>query len=415
MKNQSQAPSPESRAPVEYDIIIIGGGLAGAGLACALAESGARIAVVEAVPFQAPEQPSYDDRGLALSLSSRSILESIRVWPEVSPHACPIRGIHVSDRGHFGFVRLHAGDIGADVLGYVVTARELGRALNIAIKVHENIDVICPAQTTAINPGAEGISLDLAAEGHNKTVQCKLLVAADGTRSDTCMRLGIQTSSKDYGQTAIIANINTEKPHNNMAYERFTDSGPLALLPLIDLRCKMVFTVAAEEAGYYLNMEDAEFLEHAWSRFGRRLGRFTRVGNRNSYPLVLREAEQQVRDRVVLVGNSAHTIHPNGAQGLNLSLRDVAALAACLVPVLERGGDPGDRMVLENYLSLRRSDQRNIIRFTDGLATLFYNHQPVKVVVRNSAMLMMDLVPPLRRKLLSIIMGASPGLPAVVQ
>lgn len=405
MKNKSRATSHEPRAPTEYDIIIIGGGLVGASLACALAGSRARIAVVEAVPARAAQHPSYDDRGLALSVASKNILDSIKVWPDLSAQVCPIRCIHVSDRGHFGFVRLHARDINAEVLGYVVSARELGQALASVSAGHGNIELICPARTLEINAATDCISIKLDSGKQQVTLRCKLLVAADGARSETCRQLGIPMHSKDYGQTAIIANISTEKPHDHIAYERFTDSGPLALLPLPERRCKIVFTVRTGDADYYLDMAAAEFLETIQARFGRRLGRFTRVGARKSYPLMLHQAEQQIRERTVLLGNAAHTIHPNGAQGLNLCLRDVAALAAGLVPVLENGADPGDPVLLEKYLSDRLPDQRNIIRFTDGLASLFYDQQPLKVLARNSGMLMMDLFPVLKRKLLSCAMG----------
>jgi len=389
----------------EYDIIIIGGGLVGASLACALAASRARIAVVEAVSPRATEQPSYDDRALALSASSQNILDSIKVWPVLSAYACPIRCIHVSDRGHFGSVRLHARDIDAEELGYVVTARELGRALSAVIAGHTNIDFFCPAKTEEVNVETDWISVQLIGEGESTMLQCRLLVAADGARSDTCRQLGIPVRNKDYGQTAIIANISTEKPHDHIAYERFTDSGPLALLPLTDQRCKMVFTVRTGDVDFYLRMEDAEFLGAAQARFGRRLGRFTRVGSRSSYPLMLIEAERQLGERVVLLGNAAHTIHPNGAQGLNLCLRDVATLAANLVPALENHADPGDPLLLAKYLSERSDDQHHIIRFTDGLASLFCNQQPLKVLTRNGGMIMMDLFPVLKRKLLSFTMG----------
>ena len=395
----------------EYDIIIIGGGMVGSSLACALAESTARVAVIEAVPMQAPAQSSFDDRGLALSLSSRKILEAIGIWPDISRHVCPIHAVHVSDRGHFGFMRLHARDFNMEALGYVAVARELGKALMAGMSRHKNIDFICPATTTTINIESECVSLILESEGINKILNCKLLVAADGARSSTCMKLDIPVRSKDYGQTAIVANVTSEKIHNYTAYERFTDSGPLALLPLTDQHCKMVFTVSTQETQKYLDLTDSEFLEQLQLRFGRRLGRFTRIGNRSSYPLLLHEAEEQVRDRVLLAGNSAHTIHPHGAQGLNLSLRDIAALSSRLLPVLENGGDPGNLNLLEQYVADRHQDQRRIIGFSDGLATLFYDQHPFKVLARNTGMVMMDLFPVLKRKLLFLTLGVKGRLP----
>lgn len=414
MNNKARIPSPEPRATPEYDIIIVGGGLVGASLACALG-SRARIAVVEAVAPQSPEQPSYDDRGLALSISSRNILDSINVWRNLKAQACPIHSIHVSDRGHFGFVRLHARDIDAGVLGYVITAREMGQALAAVIAGYEHIDFYCPAKTVAVDISTDQVVLKLDAAGKPTTLHGNLLVAADGAHSATCRQLHIPVRSKDYGQSAIIANISTEKPHEHVAYERFTDTGPLALLPLPDQRCKLVFTVRSETAEHYMQMDDAQFIEATQARFGRRLGRFTRIGYRHCYPLMLIEAERQILERTVVLGNAAHTIHPNGAQGLNLCLRDVAALADCLAPALEHGSDPGNVQLLEKYLAARLEDQRRIIRFTDGLASLFYDQQPLKVFARNGAMIAMDLFPALRRKLLSITMGMGARRTAVVQ
>jgi len=398
----------------DYDVVIIGGGLAGASLACALADSPARIAVIEAVPAQSMNQPSFDDRGLALSLSSRDILEDIGIWADVSQHACPVRGVHVSDRGHFGFVRFHAKDFNVEALGFVTTARELGQALMSGIHSHDNIDLICPAKTLEIKAGPGSISLMLARDGVNMMLSCRLLVAADGARSETCSKLGIAVRSKKYEQTAIVANVETEKHHDYIAYERFTHSGPVALLPLSEHHSKMVFTVRTEKAGYYMDLSDPDFLQQLQLRFSKRLGKFTRIGKRTSYPLMLLESEQQVRGRTVLVGNSAHTIHPHGAQGLNLSLRDIAALSTRLLPALNNRSDPGNPDLLDAYLADRLQDQKNIISFSDGLATLFYNQQPLKVLARNSGMLLMDLVPAMKRKLFQLAMGKNVRLPAFV-
>ena len=391
----------------EYDIIIAGGGLVGSCLAVALAESGARIAVIEAIPYQSESQPSFDDRGLALSQSSRKILEAIGLWSVVSGHACPIRRVHVSDRGRFGFMRLHAADLDLDALGYVVTARELGRAVIASIQTHENIELVCPATTVGVVQDTDKVAVSLDMDGAAVEYNCNLLVAADGARSRISSGLNIPVRSRDYGQTAIVANVTPEGFHEHTAYERFTSTGPVALLPLSGQHCKMVFTVESEDAGYYMDLSDMDFLEKLQERFGRRLGRFTRIGARTAYQLMLQEAEHQIRGRIVLAGNAAHTLHPHGAQGFNLSLRDIAALRHSLLPVLKEGGDPGDPVLLEAYLMDRRPDQQRIMNFSDRLADLFYNQDPLKVVARNGAMVLMDLVPVFKRQLLFLTHGVS--------
>lgn len=388
----------------DYDLIIVGGGLTGASLACCLAGGPLRVAVIEAVPIQSAQQPSYDEKGLALSLSSRRIFNATGIWPRLSARALPIEHIHVSDRGHFGFVRLHGEDLGLPALGYVVIARELGQALLAAMGAAPNIDFLCPAEVTAIKKEAEGISVDINQEDATLTLSGKLLAVAQGTHSGLRDHAGIKMAKKDYRQTAIVCNVTPERPHANTAYERFTDSGPLALLPLPEQRCAAVFTVHAADKDRFLAMPDGEFLQSLEQRFGKRLGRFTRLGQRKSYPLRLLTTEEQVRERTVFLGNAVHTIHPNGAQGFNLCLRDAAGLAETLTDAAREGRDPGALAVLNSYIDTRRADQGRVIRFSDTLAELFSKPGPARVLARDLGMLLTDLVPPLKK---GLIMGAT--------
>jgi len=398
-----------------YDIIIAGGGMVGASLACSLIKQpDLRIALVETVPVKAAQQPSYDDRGLALSMSSRRILQKVDVWQQVSASACAIKQIHVSDRGHFGCVRLHAADLNVDALGHVVIARELGQVLMQKISKASNIDLICPAEVSEILVEYSGISVDLAGVGETKKLSAKLLVAADGSYSKIRQQLGIATLVKDYQQTAIVTNVTMERPHQNTAYERFTDTGPIALLPLDNHRCVLVYTVPATEVEHYLQLEQDAFLALLGRRFGRRLGRFCKVGSIKQYPLKLIESQEQVSSRVVLLGNSAHTIHPNGAQGFNLCLRDVAALSEHLIVALKDGNDIGDRKILDNYLTSRESDQRRVMQFSDRLTRLFYNRNFSKILLRNTGMLLTDIIPSIKRELIRHAMGIAGQQPAMV-
>lgn len=398
-----------------YDIIIAGGGMVGASLACSLiGQQDLRLAVVETVTPKADMQPSYDDRGLALSMSSRRILQKIDIWPEISANACAIKQIHVSDRGHFGCVRLHASDLNVDALGHVVIARELGQGLMKKIARASNIDFICPAEVSEINVEYNGISIGLAGGRAEERLSGRLLVAADGSYSKIRQQLGIATMVKDYRQTAIVSNVTVERPHKNTAYERFTETGPIALLPLDGDRCVLVYTVPSDEADDYLRLESDAFLDLLWQRFGRRLGRFCKMGAVKHYPLKLIESQEQVASRVVLLGNSAHTIHPNGAQGFNLCLRDVAALSEHLVAAQGDGNDIGDRKILDNYLASRQGDQRRVMQFSDRLAELFYNRNFPKIILRNTGMLLTDLIPSVKRELIRQAMGISGKQPAMV-
>lgn len=398
----------------DYDVVITGGGMTGASLAVALSQENIRIAIIEAVSPRAGNQPSYDDRSLALSLSSQRILQGLGLWDAVSTTANPVQHIHVSDRHHFGFVRLHAETMHIPALGYVVIARELGRVLLEKISKTKNIDLICPAKVNDIVIQSDRVIVNLQGTDQ-KSISGRLIVAADGSHSRVVELLGIETMVKDYGQTAIVTNVTPGRQHQNTAYERFTSHGPLALLPLNDNRCAVVFTVYHDEAEAFMNLDENVFLNQLQSRFSRRLGEFKRLGNRKSYPMQLIHTKEQVRERIVVLGNSAHTIHPNGAQGFNLCLRDVAGLAETLIYAFRSGIDPGQRQVLNQYRDLREHDQIAVIRFTDSLAGLFYNDLPHKVLLRNTGMLLMDSFPLLKKAFMQRAMGIYGHQPALVR
>jgi 2-octaprenyl-6-methoxyphenol hydroxylase len=382
----------------EYDIVIAGGGMVGASLACALANSQQSVAVVEAIPVDSNNQSGYDDRGLALSLSSQRIFRGLDIWQDLEPNASPIKRIHVSDKGHFGKVRMDAESMRLEALGFVVIARELGSVLQSRLQRLSNVDHLCPAKIETLQQSANQVSLSLSLPDKKAEISCKLLIVADGSNSGLRGQLGIKTELVDYAQTAIVTNITAELSHNDTAYERFTESGPVAFLPLKQNRCKVVFTVSGDQSEYYLSLSDEEFLQEIQLRFGRRLGRLSKVGKRISYPLKQVLAQQQLEGRALLLGNSAHTIHPNGAQGFNLCLRDVASLAETLSATITK--DPGDRQLLESYIASRTSDQERVSGSTHALARWFYNKHIVKAACRNLAMTFIDLVPPAKLNLI---------------
>ena len=384
-----------------YDIAVIGGGLAGAGLACALAGEQASIALVEERPARDDHPHSSDARGIALSLSSRKFLDNTGLWSTLAPTACPIEHIHVSTQGAYGCVRMSAGMLDLDNLGYVIPAHELGRTLYREIAGRDNIDMFCPAAAEEVEHEPGSVTVRIRQAGAETVIRCKLLVIADGAFSDLRELAGIKTRIRDYRQTAIVANISISRDHRNTAYERFIPGGLLAMLPLLPLnggfRCVTVLVSPSDKSDGYLQLDDERYLKLLQQAFGKRLGELSGPGPRQSYPLYLLQPERQVSDRIVLLGNAAHTIHPNGAQGLNLVLRDVAALAGLLRPVLMNGGDAGATGILDAYTTSRKADQQQVVRFTDSLQRTSNRTNPLNAVLRGSTMLALDALPELKK------------------
>lgn len=389
----------------DYDLLIIGGGMVGASLACALARQPLRIAMIEAVSFDAAQQPAYDDRAIALSYGTRRIFEGLGMWERIDAHATPIEKIHVSDRGHFGFTRLDCAEEGVAALGYVVIGRELGVTLTEQIQQQDNLELFCPARLTGLNYTEEHITATVHTAQGERQVRAKLIAAADGGNSLVRELLRIEASSEDYGQTAIIANITPGQPHGNTAYERFTDSGPLALLPMSAGRCALVWTQRHADVDAVMQLSDAAFLERLQQRFGYRLGRLRHVGERHAYPLRLLRAKEQVRPRLALIGNAAHTIHPIAGQGFNLGIRDVSVLAEVICQAHRAGQDIGALETLHHYRQWREPDHERVIRFTDTLARIFSNPSKPLALVRNLGLSTLELCPPLKRVLSRQAMG----------
>jgi 2-octaprenyl-6-methoxyphenol hydroxylase len=391
--------------PATYDMIIVGGGMVGASLAIALAHRGLRLALVEAYTPGAESQPSYDDRAIALAYGTRRIFEATGVWPSLSEIAEPILDIHVSDRGHFGFTRLSAADEGVPALGHVVTARELGHVLLDRMRKDASLEVIAPARLVSFEDQGEQVCVEVEREGLMSTLQCRLLVAADGGNSEIRAQLGVPVQRWEYGQSAVVTNITPAQPHRNVAYERFTDSGPVALLPMTEQRCAVVWTVRDEQLESVLALDDDAFLAAFQQRFGYRLGRFLRTGKRAAYPLSLLRARESVRGRVAVIGNAAHTLHPIAGQGFNLGIRDVAALAEVVDDAFRAGRDIGAAETLAVYESWRLAEQRNVALATDGLARLFSNPLAAVRLGRNLGLLAMEFLPGAKHPLARAAMG----------
>ena len=416
-----------------FDLIIIGGGLAGASLACALKDieknadaninvAALKVAVVEAYELNAPSQSqpqsysqsSYDDRTVALSYGSRCIFEAMGLWSALAEHAQAIDTIHISDRGHFGVTRLTKEQEDVEALGYVLENKRVGQALYSALEKNtaSNVSLFCPAKIVSLQQNENQVSVEITMDGEKndgKTKQLtgKLLVAADGSNSKVMQLLNIGRSQKNYNQTALITNITPSKKHNNVAYERFTETGPLAFLPMQSNRCSVVWTLQPKQAEELLALDDANFLSQLQECFGFRLGQFTKVGTRQTYPLTLQAATQIVHGRVLVIGNAAHSLHPVAGQGFNLALRDIAILSELIVDSVRSTADIGQQSMLQEYAQLREQDIKRVYRFTDTLVKTFSNNIPVLGHLRSMGLLLVDVLPDVKHQLAKQSMGLS--------
>jgi 2-octaprenyl-6-methoxyphenol hydroxylase len=402
----------------QYDIVIVGGGMVGATLAWALQGTRYRVALIENTALRQIASPSYDERSIALSYGSSRILEWLDLWPQLAPYAAPILGIHVSERGRFGSTRIRAQEERVPALGYVIPARCLGEVLMSRLLEcgGDRFQLHAPAQLQELRQKEEAVELDVRHEDRALILRTRLLIAADGADSTVRRLLNIEATTIDYRQEAIIANISTQCPHNNIAYERFTDSGPLAVLPLQphagDNRCAVIWTLRAGTAEEVLMLDDIAFLERLQQRFGNRLGRLLRCGTRARYPLTLVDSALKVSGRTVLIGNASQSLHPVAGQGFNLALRDASVLLERLLES-SRDQDPGAASLLASYRERRSRDQRRVIRFTDGLVRLFSNELQPLAHARAFGLLAMDLLPVLRRRLVQQGMGINMPLPRI--
>jgi 2-octaprenyl-6-methoxyphenol hydroxylase len=398
-----------------YDVIIVGGGMVGASLACALSGQGLRIAIVEAVQPGVRDEPGYDERAIALAYGTKRIFCGLQLWDELAGAATPIHRIHVSDRGHFGMTRMDRSEEGLPALGYIVPARVIVQVLNEAVSRREDVDYRCPASVTAVRRTGDEVQVDIIQDDVPETLSARLLVAADGVNSIIRERFGIDSLESDYEQAAIVTNVTPQLPHRNIAYERFTDTGPMALLPMTEQRCAVVWTVASDQADGIMALDDDTFLERLQERFGFRLGRLEHVGLRQAWPLKLLQARESVRERLALVGNAAHTLHPIAGQGFNLGARDVAVLAEVLVDAVRNGQDPGALEVLNRYAEWQHADHQSVTVFTDGLVRLFTMPMPALGMARTAGMLALDLLPPAKRLLTRMTMGRAGKTPRLAR
>jgi 2-octaprenyl-6-methoxyphenol hydroxylase len=381
------------------DVAIAGGGMVGLSLAAALAELPLDVVVIEPVAPDADRQPSFDARTTALSSGSRRVLEGIGAWRGIAGQATPIRRIHVSEQGAFGTASLTAAEQGVASLGYTIENRLLGLALRARVTAMPRL-LLCPGSVRDVETGGDAVLL--RTDG-GESIAARLVVAADGAQSAVRSALGIGAGVSDYGQHAIVAHVDTARFHEHTAYERFTPTGPIAVLPIAEGRSAVVWTLAPDDARRVLALGDGAFIAELQRAFGLRLGRFTRVGRRQSYPLALTRSERLTAPRAVILGNAAQALHPVAGQGFNLALRDVAVLAEL---VADRGsGDPGDAALLACYAAWRAPDREAVIRFTDSLVRGFGLPLAPLKRLRGGGLLLFDLMRPVKHAFARRTMG----------
>jgi len=397
----------------DYDVLIVGGGLAGNCLALALQNSGLKIAIVESQTRDQLLQSPAGDRALALAHGSIKMLNALGVWQSAKSMATPIKKIHISDQGHFGKTRLSAEKEGVDALGYVISARDLESAVADLIE-QTDVEQICPARVVGIASDTEYAHVSLK-QGHTAlALSAKLVVGADGGQSTIRKLLEIEQSVTEYQQTAIVTTISTELRHDNTAFERFTRSGPLALLPSKE-NYAVVWTRTKAEAEQLMMDDDASFIASLQACFGYKLGQFSLLAPRRSFPLTLIRAQSMYSGRAVIIGNAVHQLHPVAGQGFNLGLRDVIQLADDILQATQRGEDIGTQQMLERYAIQRKKDHDTVINFTNSVVKLFSNEWLALALARNTGLALLDSVPVAKKQLARYAMGLTMRLPHLVK
>jgi 2-octaprenyl-6-methoxyphenol hydroxylase len=402
--------TPQMATRLDYDLVIVGGGLVGMTLACALQDSGLRMAVIEAQPESAAIA-----RGQAyhINLMSSQIFEGIGVWSDMRPHVNPIEQIHLSDADFSQSVKFGPRDLAVPVLGYVAEHRVVLAALQERLRTAPNVTQLCPVEVVQRTNDADGAILEVKQAGERRHIRTRLVVAADGRRSPLRQAAGIQTLGWQYWQSCVVAFIQPERPHQNIAYERFWPSGPFAILPLPENLCRIVWTAPKAEAEAILALDDDQFLALLRQRYGSQMGELTLVGQRSLFPVYLMHSQQYTQPRLALMGDAAHCCHPVGGQGVNLGIRDAAVLAEVLQAAHANGQDIGDRRLLRRYERRRLPENLVILSFTDFLDRLFSNTWLPTVLLRRLGLVVLRSLPPLKTIALRLMTGLVGKVPAI--
>ena len=395
-----------------FDIAIIGGGMAGGTLALSLSRLGYSVCLLESREMvETAVPPILEERTVALSHSSVLILQALGIWSELRQSAEPIAHIEVTERGRFGSVRMSAQQENVEALGFVIRNSAYLNLLYLRLSAQSGLRLLAPCQWTSLQQTDRAVQLRYRQGDAEYNLQAGLLIAADGTHSAVRTELGIDVEQRDYQQSAIITNISSSEAHQQRAFERFTDTGPLALLPLPENAIAVVYTVNSDQVSSVLSWTDQQFLAELQTRFGYKLGRFQTAGPRFAFPLSLVQAKHSCEGRIVLIGNAVRTLHPVAGQGFNLALRDIAGLVEALSQPLK--SDPGQASVLRQYVDARAADRKRVVQVTDSLASLFRGRDFCFSHLRAAGLLMTDSITPLRRAMARQSMGLSTRLAAL--
>lgn len=401
----------------QHDIAIVGGGLNGPVLALALARGGLRVAVIDALPVPVRADAGFDGRAYALAQASVRMLGALGLWGGLAAQAQPILEIKASD-GRAGegaapfFLHFDHAEIEEGPMGHMLEDRHLRRALLAAMAAIPGISHLAGETVVAQEVGARGAVLHLASGGR---VSARLIAGCDGRASGTAARAGIQRVGWGYGQTALVCAIAHDRPHGGVAHQFFMPPGPLAILPLPENRCSIVWSERDATARAIMALDDDDFLKVLRPRFGDFLGEISLAGTRFTYPLSLSLAQEFVAERVVLVGDAAHGLHPIAGQGLNLGMRDVAALAEVLLLAARRGEDIASPLVLDRYQAWRRFDTVLMAVATDGVNRLFSNDNPLLRGARDLGMAAVSAMPGVRRRFIRQAAGLSGDVPRLLR
>jgi 2-octaprenyl-6-methoxyphenol hydroxylase len=401
----------------QNDILIVGGGLNGPALALAMAQTGHTVTIIDALKETARNDAGFDGRSYALALASQKLLNTIGIWPAIADDAQPMLEIKVTD-GRAGegpspfFMHFDHAEIEEGPMGYMIEDRFLRRAFLDAMQSDPRITQISGETVVAQEVNTNTATVTLAS---GKSVSGRVLIGSDGRASGTATRAGITRTAWDYGQTALVCAVAHELPHNGIAHQFFMPPGPLAILPLTQNRCSIVWSETDENARRINALDDAAYLDALRPRFGGFLGQISLAGKRFTYPLNLTIANRFVADRMALIGDAAHGLHPIAGQGLNAGLRDVAALAETLTLAARRGEDIGSTLVLERYEQWRRFDTTSLAIATDAFNRLFSNDNPILRAGRDLGMGLVNAVPKLRRGFIREAAGLTGDIPKLLQ
>ncbi|MCW5772116.1 MAG: UbiH/UbiF/VisC/COQ6 family ubiquinone biosynthesis hydroxylase [Rhodospirillaceae bacterium] len=399
------------------EIAIVGGGMVGGTLAIALAQAGVEVVLIDHADPAALTEAAHDGRTSAVASATHRLMQAVGLWSRLVPHAEPILDIRVSDGPSLLFLHYDHRELGEEPLGYIVENRAIRRSLQARLGGLDKLHVRAPASLARHAVESDGIALDLA---NGEAFRASLLIAADGSGSRLRQQAGIASAQWDYGQTAIVCTMGHDKPHRGIAHERFLPAGPFAVLPMTDdpahgHRSSIVWTERTRSAPAMLGLGDADFSLELYRRFGPWLGDVRVIGGRWSYPLRFLHAETYVRPRFALVGDAAHTMHPIAGQGLNIGLRDVAALAEVLVEAKRLGLDLGAAPVLERYQRWRRFDNQVLLTVTDSLNRLFSNDAAPIRLARDLGIAAVNRLGPLKRLFMRHAMGTVGNLPRLLR